>query len=54
MTSGVVRDTIRYFHELTEGMEDSSYLELLEELVLTLAAEHNALDDDDYDGICDD
>lgn len=38
-----VKEVMRRLHELTEGMDDNAYLELVEDLVLELEAEHNAM-----------
>lgn len=45
----VVKDVMHHFHELTEGMDDAAYLELLEDLVLELEAEHNTLTLEHFD-----
>lgn len=42
----VVRDTQRYFHELTAGLGAEAYLDLLEELLSVLEYERAVLSDE--------
>lgn len=47
----VVKDVLRYFNELTSGLSDGEYMELLEELVFELEDKHNKLSFDEWEEV---